>query len=228
MFFILNFNRILLYMKLLELFSGSQSIGKVASGLGYEVVSVDICDYNGRYKPTHKVDIMNWDYKIYPKNSFDVVWASPPCVFYSALQKPNYGRRLKRLNNEVFTKEIHEQNMKESDIIVKKSLEIINYFNPRLWFIENPQTGQLKNREQMKDVPFHDVTYCKYSDWGYKKATRIWTNNTTFVPKFCKKDCALFQHDNNKHLCDVSRIMGADRYLLRSKIPPILINELLT
>jgi hypothetical protein len=32
----------------------------------------------------------------------------------------------------------------------------------------------------MKDIPFYDVDYCMYSDWGYKKRTRIWTNKTDF------------------------------------------------
>ena len=26
----------------------------------------------------------------------------------------------------------------------------------------------------MKDIPFIDVDYCMFSDWGYQKPTRIW------------------------------------------------------
>ena len=42
-------------MKLLELFSGTGSVGKVARDLGYDVVSLDLknADIN--------MDIMNWD-----------------------------------------------------------------------------------------------------------------------------------------------------------------------
>ena len=50
-------------MRLLELFSGTGSVGNVASAMGFEVVSVD------RDMPaTHKCDIMDWNYKQYPLN----------------------------------------------------------------------------------------------------------------------------------------------------------------
>ena len=58
-------------MKLLELFSGTGSVGKVAKTLGWEVVSLDLknADINE--------DILEWDYKKYEPNYFDMVWASP-------------------------------------------------------------------------------------------------------------------------------------------------------
>ena len=39
------------------------------------------------------------------------------------------------------------------------------------------------------DLPFYDIDYCKYSDWGYKKKTRFWTNIEGFIPMICKNDC---------------------------------------
>ena len=58
-------------MKLLELFSGTGSVGKVAKTLGWEVVSLDLknADINE--------DILEWDYKKYEPNYFDMVFASP-------------------------------------------------------------------------------------------------------------------------------------------------------
>ena len=32
------------------------------------------------------------------------------------------------------------------------------------------------------------ASYCKYSDWGYEKKTRFWTN-INITPKICNKDC---------------------------------------
>ena len=107
-------------MKLLELFSGTQSVGKVATQLGYDVISVDINDYNGVYTPTHTVDIMEFDYSQYSPNEFDVVWASPPCLYYSVLQYSWYGRNKK---DGLFTKVKHDQQLAIADSWVKKVFE---------------------------------------------------------------------------------------------------------
>jgi len=206
-------------MKLLELFSGSQSVGKVAEELGYEVVSLDIIDYNKTHKPTHLVNIMDFDYRQYKPEEFDIVWASPPCTYYSQLQKTWYGKMKK---DGLFTREIHEQQMNQSDILMYKTLEIIGYFNPRLWFIENPWSGQLKHRKMMEDLPYYDVCYCKYSDWAYKKATRIWTNKKGFNPLWCRNDCGFIV--NKKHIAEVSRTVHTA--LERGRIPKNLIVSL--
>lgn len=168
-------------MKVLELFSGTGSVGKVAKKLGWEVVSLDL-----ELEADINIDILDWDYKVFSPDTFDIVWASPPCVNYSKLQESHLGRNR---NGKVFTKEMWKENMNESDKIVLKTLEIIKYFNPTLWFLENPQTGYLKTRDIMKDIPYYDVDYCMYSNWGYRKRTRIWTNKQNFKPLLCNKMC---------------------------------------
>ena len=164
-------------MRVLELFSGTGSVGKVCKKLEWDVVSVDMI-----LPADHRIDIMEFDYKQYPKDHFDIVWASPPCIAYSRLQNCWKGRMR---NGKIFTKEDIDDMMNESDKLVLKSFEIIEYFNPKSWYLENPQTGNLKNRIIMKDKPFYDVDYCMYSDWGYKKRTRIWTNKKEFNNKLC-------------------------------------------
>ena len=165
-------------VKVLELFSGTGSVGKCCKELGWAVVSVDMI-----LPADHQCDIMNFDYKQYDKDEFDIVWSSPPCLSYSQLKKCWYGRKLK--DGTIYTKEQHMKEQDEGDKLVLKSFEIIDYFNPHYWFLENPQTGNLKNRDIMKDKPFYDIDYCMYSDWGYKKRTRVWTNKKEFDNKLC-------------------------------------------
>jgi len=169
-------------IKILELFSGTGSVGKVCEQLGWESVSVDLL-----LPAIHQVNIMDFDYKQYPKDTFDIVWASPPCTNYSKLQDGWIGRMRK---GEIYTKEIQEKEMLEDDKLVLKTLEIIKYFNPEYWFIENPATSRMKDRPFMKNLNNYIVDYCMYSDWGYRKRTRIWTNKKDWKTKLCDRSGA--------------------------------------
>ena len=162
-------------LKMLELFSGTGSIGKVAINYNFEITSLD-----KDMEATIKTDILDWNYKTYPTKYFDVIWASPPCTEYS------------------IAKTIGIRNIEQANNIVKRVLEIISYFNPTYYMIENPQTGLLKNQTFMLDIPYNDLDYCKYG-MKYRKRTRIWNNLNTWIPKpLCKKDCGNIV--NNKHI----------------------------
>ena len=104
--------------------------------------------------------------------------------------------------------------------ILRKTEEIINYFNPTYYFIETPQTGMMK---EYIDKPYYDVDYCKYSDWGYKKPTRVWTTLKGNA-KQCERDCV--NMNGKKHRIDISCVGGGSNRLMRYRIPPQLIEEL--
>ena len=169
-------------LKVLELFSGTGSVGKCCKELGYDVLSLD-----NELPSDINIDIMDWDYKQYKPGDFDIIWASPPCTYYSNLQNCWIGRPKK--DGTILTKELLEEKRQESDKLVKRTLDIIDYFKPYYWFMENPQTGKLKDRDVVAGLPFYDVDYCMYSDWGYQKRTRIWTNKENFNNKLCNGNC---------------------------------------
>lgn len=201
----------------LDLFTGYGSVSKYLQKKSeWEVVSLDIvCKRN----PTICSDILKWDYrKDFPIGYFDVIWASPVCTEYSR------------------AKTRAPRNISYADRLVKKAIEIIEYFRPKIYFIENPQTGLLKTRPFMKDIPYYDVTYCKYG-YEYKKPTRIWTNVRGFKPKFCKNDCSMMVPGTKKHMShlgksDISTTPWKSSTHIPIKnqysIPPRLISALFT
>ena len=79
--------------RLLDLFTGTGSVARVAEELGYEVHTLDI---DRRCKPDLCVDVLEFDYaNAFEPGYFDVVWASPPCHTFSCARKCNIGRYVK-------------------------------------------------------------------------------------------------------------------------------------
>ena len=97
--------------------------------------------------------------------------------------------------------------------ILRQTEKIIDYFKPKYYFIENPQTGRMK---EYIDKPFYDVDYCMYSDWGYKKRTRVWTNVLGFTPKTCKKDCPNMESREEQNTNLISAISVSSKMAIKS------------
>ena len=156
-------------MRTLELFSGTGSITKVGKKYG-EVISLDITDKFG-YSPTHMESILTWDYKKYPVGYFDFIWASPPCASFSSML---YISKTKD--------EIKQLELTVGLPLLLKAREIIDYFNPTFYCIENPDGGRMKN--YITDLPYKRASYCQYG-FDYRKTTRFWTNIDWINPKKC-------------------------------------------
>jgi hypothetical protein len=198
-------------MNCLDLFSGTHSVAKQLIKEGHKCITLDLKDSD------INVNILDWDYTEYPVGHFDYIHASPPCHLFSVARKSNIGRKLKKHKGEVFTKEMFiKEQLEEGVPLVNKTLEILNYFKPKYYTIENPYTSDMK---KYIDLPYTDITYCMYG-FGYMKPTRIW-NNFNFKGRFCDK--------SHKHILwdDLRAKDGLTRLQMRYRIPEELIKDLL-
>jgi hypothetical protein len=174
----------------LDLFSGKGSVRRALEQKGYKVVSVDI---DPRFAPTHPCDIMQWHYQQYRPGTFEIICASPPCTEYSR------------------AKTIGIRRLAESDQLILRTLEIVDFFKPKLWWLENPRSGILVRRAILSNIPFINVDYCQFSDWGYQKPTRIWgsENLLSLGDKVCDgKTCSQLIEGQNGHLRHKERLGG--------------------
>ena len=151
-------------LKILELFSGSRSLGNIADELGHCVFSVDW----ENYKNTDLViDIEYLKTDLIPFIP-DIIWASPDCTTYSiaaisshrdgVTPTSEYAKKCDRTNESV--------------------IRLINSYlinNDVLFYIENP-VGMMRKMKFMKNIPRTTVWYCRYGDFR-AKPTDIWSNN---------------------------------------------------
>ena len=203
-------------MKLLEIFKGTGSVGKVAKKMKFnDIVSID---FDPIFTPTIETDILKWNYKkFYSETNFipDFIWASPPCNTFSPLSYP-----LKERNTE--TAEPYSDRAKTGTKILYKTLQIINFFlklNPDMKFcIENPR-GMMRNDKKMKKIYKETTYYCYYGDIK-QKATDFWSNfvmNLKPIDGKCK----------NENIIGVVDLPLNKRYSIPSKlIKQILLSSL--
>ena len=104
----------------LDLFSGTGSVAKALRNLGWEVTTLDI---EPKAKADLQIDVLKWEFWKLPPGHFHLVAAGPPCQEYSK------------------AKTVGHRYLSMADKIISKTIEIVQYFHPRLWWIENPRGG---------------------------------------------------------------------------------------
>lgn len=123
-------------MKVLELFSGTRSIGKAFEARGHEVFSID---FDRRFLANAHCDIetltaeqvLDWFGKP------DVIWASPDCATFSVAAISHH-REKDPATGALLPKTEYAAKCDRTDAHV---MELIEQLAPRYWFIENPRGG---------------------------------------------------------------------------------------
>ncbi len=144
-------------MRVLELFSGTGSLAKVARARGHEAVTLDICP---RHSPTICVNILEWDpSETYAPDHFFLIHASVPCENYSICKTTGCQRALE-----------------QADELVEKTLAIFSYFSTAVWTVENPATSLLWKRAVARPLleQMAKTSYCRY---GYPYRKHTWFAN---------------------------------------------------
>jgi hypothetical protein len=159
-------------MRLLELFCGTKSVGKVAQDRNWEIISLD---FNPKFEATHTEDILTWDYTIYPPHHFDVIWASPDCRTWSIATGGKYRRKdsIFGLDNN------YQPDATMGNEMINKVIEILHYFQPPVWYIENPRgllTYYPPLNQFLEEIGKRGLVYYGNYGHGCPKPTHIWTN----------------------------------------------------
>jgi len=195
----------------LELFSGTESFSKEARAKGYRAFTVD---FDASFNPDYATDIMEFDPGRVPFRP-TIIWASPPCQCFSVAA---IGRNW---NKDGTPKREEARHAME---VVAHTIEIINYFSPKYWYLENPR-GMLRKLAVVRDLPVRrTVTYCQYGDTRMKP-TDIWTNNMQWNPRpACSNGDDCHEAAPRGARTGTQGLKGAKA---RAVVPPELCRELL-
>jgi hypothetical protein len=163
---------------LLELFSGTGSIGQAFRERGWQVTSVDM---ESKFNPTICCDVLGLESeRLLGYGNVDLLWASPPCTHYSCAR----------------TRAKTPRDLEGSDLLVLKVLDLADELNC-YYLMENPHSGLLKKRPVVQGIRMVVMDYCRYGA-AYRKRTALWTNSN-YEPQrpLCNKDCA--SSDGKRH-----------------------------
>lgn len=169
-------------MRVLGLFTGLKSWEKPFIENGDSVFMTDIneaytyCNFIGDLRDIKTEDIVT-ELGGYP----DIIVASPPCTTFSIASCSHHWHPPTEDNLRI--------PKSESAIIglelLHKTLELIDYFKPKFWILENPR-GLMRKMDCLEGFNRSTVWYCQYGDIR-AKPTDLWGKfPESFIPR---KEC---------------------------------------
>lgn len=148
---------------ILSLFDFTGNWSKPYMEQGYEVVRIDL---------QRGFDLMDWDYKVFPRTYFKGILAAVPCTDF-AISGAKW-----------FTEKDQNGSTFESIVLIYKTLAIIQWFRPGLnwWVIENPMSRIHKLCPELEKVSlrFNPYEFAGHDpiprNSQYQKQTWLWGN----------------------------------------------------
>ncbi|GAB4042506.1 hypothetical protein [Spirosoma litoris] len=145
--------------RFLSLCDYSGSWPKPFKDAGYEVVQIDL---------KHGIDIMTWDYQAYPRGYFYGIFAAPPCTHYTVSGALYWAAKDADGRTELMNQ------------LTNRILDIIEYFDPKFWALENP-VGRIEECvPRLKGKRLLLFNPCDFGD-PYTKKTILWGHFNPFL-----------------------------------------------
>lgn len=204
-------------MKILELFSGTESFSKVATERGHETFTID---NDKQFVSDLCKDILEVTPKDIPFKP-DIIWASPPCQRFSVASLYHHWTDGKPKHDGTW----------ESLMLVAKTISLILSLKPKFWIIENPR-GMLRKQPMMLSLKRNTVTYCQYGA-KTQKPTDLWNNlNHKFRP-MCKPGSDCHEKASRSSKAGIQGInnsfsnLGTKGKVMRAVVPKELCEEII-
>lgn len=194
-------------MNVLDLFSGTGSATQAFADAGHEVFRVEL---DPRFDAELTADVRDVNPDGLP-GPFDFIWASPPCTSFSVGSFRHHwkastvcltcGSPMRRSHHERWW---HAYNpacprakagtlgyepKSETGVLgrelLRATLTIVAFWQPRWWVIENPR-ALMRKMPELSGVERRTITHCQYGDPRRMKPTDLFG---VFPPTFEARAC---------------------------------------
>lgn len=159
-------------MRVLELFSGSQTLRRCFENHDHTVISLDNKKYRNSAPDTIIIDFMDFNQSFYPQHYFDIVWIGLPCDSFS-----------KASGNYHFDADWNPKTdfAELSILLMLKSIQVTQYFNKSIFYFENPSGGLVNHPIFREFILNHNLQVIRLhlGSYGFPtaKQTDIITNS---------------------------------------------------
>jgi len=158
--------------EVLDLFAGLGGFSSAFEDSSrWDVTTVDI---ESRFDPDIHADVFDLRPSDFDSD-FDVVVASPPCTYFTAV------RNVAKGGDDAWTDDGPQTDgSKDAIALIHHTVGLIHGLNPSYWYLENPR-GMLRTRWT---EPTATVWYCQYGE-ANAKPTDLWGDHAPMTYRRC-------------------------------------------